>query len=152
MHEISHAAEPTQNRAVDKVYVDGVSITYYFNLCKNLWSYMGVCLKRLTLFIVRCVLVVHNIRHNNYSPLTFICNDYYCESRNLMIQFETVTGVVSKKQLVVTVYQCIISFILQSKMMTVQFFKPFKYSRIHCETRMVVLVCLRLCTVKKIDI
>ena len=72
---------PTQNRAIDELYVDGVSITYDVNPRKHIWTYMGSVYEQVNKLhpdVCPC-----NTQYmTQLSPPTFIGHDYYCESGN----------------------------------------------------------------------
>ena len=66
---------------IDEVYVDGVSITYGENPRKHVWTYMGSKFEQ-TSDISPYVCPCHTQYNQQLLPLTFIGNDYYCESGN----------------------------------------------------------------------
>ena len=73
--------EPNRNRTIDELYVDGVSITYDVNPRKHIWTYMENLYEQvdsITSYVCPC----HTQYDQQFSPPTFIGNDYYCESGN----------------------------------------------------------------------
>ena len=70
-----------QNRTIDKLYVDGVSITYGINPRKHIWTYMGSLYEQTsstTSYVCPC-----NTQYQQRNlPPAFIGHDYYCESGN----------------------------------------------------------------------
>ena len=70
-----------QYRAIDELYVDGVSITYDVNPRKHVWTYMGNLYEQVN-SITSDVCPCHTHYDQQFSPATFIGNDYYCESGN----------------------------------------------------------------------
>ena len=59
-------------------YVDGVSITYDVNPRKHIWTYMGNLYEQVN-SITSDVCPCHTQYDQQFSPPTFIENDYYCE-------------------------------------------------------------------------